>query len=413
MESLRAWLESLDPAAGPWLKMVISLAILIVVGFLANLVAKRVLLRAVARAVRASRTRWDDVILERHAFTRLSHLVPALVVYFLGPALFAGIPEAQEAFRRGALVYMLMVGVFALDAFLNAGVDIYQGTEYSRTRPIKGTVQVVKLVLYIALGIVIFSVLLKRSPVVLLSGLGAMTAVLLLIFKDAILGFVAGIQLTANDMLRRGDWIEMPRYGADGDVIDISLTTVKVRNWDKTITTIPAYALVSDAFKNWRGMEESGGRRIKRSLMIDVSSIRFLEPADVARLRRIQVLAPYIEEKEKELAAWNEEHGIDGAVRVNGRRMTNIGTFRAYLAAYLRRHPMVHQDMTFLVRQLQPTEHGLPLEIYVFSKDQRWAAYEAIQADIFDHVLAAVGEFGLSVYQQPSGADVLALAQRA
>jgi len=247
--------------------------------------------------------------------------------------------------------------------------------------------------------------LLNRSPTFFLSGLGALTAVLMLIFKDSILGLVAGIQIAANRMLNIGDWLEMPKYGADGDVIDISLTTVKVRNWDKTITTVPTYALISDSFKNWRGMSESGGRRIKRAVNIDMTSIEFLGEEALGRLRRIELLKPYIEQKLADVESHNKELGVDETSPINGRRLTNVGCFRAYLVAYLKHNPMINKEMTFLIRQLAPTELGLPMEIYVFSSDKVWANYEAIQSDIFDHVLAAMPEFGLRVFQNPTGAD--------
>ena len=378
-----------------------------------NWVAKRVLLRVVTTVVRRTRTHWDDALLERQVFTRLSHLAPGLVLYLLGPGAFAPWAPVAGFVQKGAVVYMLAMALASLNALVNAGGDIYDGLAISRNKPIKGYLQIVKLLLALTFGIVMFSVLLGRSPLVLLSGLGAMTAVLLLVFKDSILGFVASIQISANDMLRPGDWIEMPRYGADGDVIDIALTTVKVRNWDKTITTIPSYSLISDSFRNWRGMEESGGRRIKRALNLDLASIRFLAPDEIAALKRIVLIRDYLEGKEKELADWNAERSTDPGAPVNSRRLTNVGTFRAYLAAYLRSLPLVHEDMTFLVRQLPPGEHGLPMEIYVFSRDQRWAAYEDLQSDIFDHVLAVVPEFGLRVYQSPSGADMRGLAAAA
>jgi miniconductance mechanosensitive channel len=264
----------------------------------------------------------------------------------------------------------------------------------------------IKIVVGFTAAIIVLSILIGESPTVLLGGLGAMTAVLLLIFKDSILGFVAGIQLSTNNMVVIGDWIDMPKYGADGDVIDITLTTVKVQNWDKTITTIPTYALISDSFKNWRGMSESGGRRIKRSVYIDMTSVKFCTAETIERFRKIQYLSEYIENKTRELDEYNTARGVDNAVLVNGRRMTNLGTFRAYISAYLRNHPKIHQNMTFLVRHLEPTPQGLPIQIYVFSNDQVWANYEAIQADIFDHILAVIPEFDLRVFQYPAGADL-------
>jgi len=243
----------------------------------------------------------------------------------------------------------------------------------------------------------------------LFSGLGAMTAVLMLVFKDPLLGFIAGIQLSANRMVARGDWIEMPKYGADGDVLEVALTTVKIQNWDKTITTIPTYALITESFKNWRGMTESGGRRIKRAINIDMQSIKFCDDDMLARFIKIQHVAEYMERKRDEIASWNAERGVDASTPVNGRRLTNVGTFRAYVVAYLNSHPMIDADMTFLVRQLAPTPHGLPIEIYVFSRDQDWVRYEDIQSDIFDHILAVSSEFDLRVYQTPSGGDLQTL----
>jgi miniconductance mechanosensitive channel len=293
---------------------------------------------------------------------------------------------------------------------INSLHAIYQTFRVSQEIPLKGFAQVLKIALICTSLIMVISILLDRSPVYLLSGLGAMTAVLMLIFKDPILGFMAGIQLISNRMLKHGDWIEMPKYGADGDVIDITLTTVKVRNWDKTITTIPTYALINDSFKNWRGMQESQGRRIKRAIYIDMNTIKFCNAQMLQRFAGIRYIADYMQRKNKELEQYNTERGIESRDAANARRLTNTGTFRAYICAYLQNHPMINTDMTFIVRQLAPTEHGLPLEIYVFCKDKVWANYEAIQSDIFDHLLAIAGEFDLKVYQYPSGTDILKLA---
>jgi miniconductance mechanosensitive channel len=300
---------------------------------------------------------------------------------------------------------MIIVVVLALDAALEVVVDIYRSRESTRGVPIRGFVQVTKLVLYFLTGILVVSILLNKTPLYLISGLGALTAVLMLIFRDAILGFVAGIQLAANNMVAQGDWIEMPKYGADGEVMEVTLATVKVQNWDKTITTIPTYALISESFKNWRGMAESGGRRIKRALNIDMSTIKFCDEEMLRRFAKIQYISEYIEKKKLELEAFNQSIKADNASLANGRRMTNIGTFRAYVKAYLWNHPQVNRDMTFIVRQLPPTESGLPVEVYVFCKDKVWANYESIQADIFDHILAVVPQFDLRVFQNPAGAD--------
>ena len=301
--------------------------------------------------------------------------------------------------------YMVLVVLLVIDAVLNALLEIYQTLPVSKGRNIKGIVQVFKIIFYFIGILVIITIFTEKDMGGLLTGLGAMAAVLMLVFRDTILGLVASVQLSANKMVSIGDWIAMPKYGADGDVIDINLTSVKVQNWDKTIASIPTYALVTDSFNNWKGMEDSGGRRIKRSLNIDMSSVSFLSREQIDKFRSYNLLKDYIETKEKEIEEYNKAQKVDDTVVTNGRRMTNLGTFRAYLENYLHKHPMIHQEMTFLVRHLQPTEKGLPVEIYVFSKDQAWARYEGIQADIFDHILAILPEFGLRVFQNPTGSD--------
>jgi len=381
------------------------------VALIANFVVKRIIIRAVTKVISKTDTKYDDYFLQYQVFDRLSHLAPALVIYAATPLALPGYSELQQFVHRLVVAYMIAVGAFSLSSLLNALVAAYRTLGVSRNRPIKSYVQVLKIFLFLVTAILIISVLMNRSPWVFLSGLGALTAVLMLVFKDSILGLVASIQITQNDMVRIGDWIEMPKAGADGDVIDINLTTVKIQNWDKTISTVPTYDLIAQSFKNWRGMSESGGRRIKRSLNIDMNTVRFCDKADLERFRRIQVLEPYLDARVAEVEAWNGEHQIDPSEIVNGRRLTNLGTFRAYVVAYLKRHPKIHKDMTFLVRQLAPTEHGVPIEIYVFSNDQVWANYEEIQSDIFDHLLASIPEFGLRVFQNPSGADVGAVAQ--
>ena len=377
----------------------------LVLAWLANWITKRIIIRALRHVATRSRTSWDDVLVKHKVFIRLSHIAPALVIYLLAPLVFVN-KTAVTAMQAMAQIYMILMGWFVIDALLNAITEIYRSFEFARRIPIRGFIQVAKLLLFLTGLIVILSVLLKKDPTKLLAGMGAMTAVLMLVFKDSILGFVAGIQLSVNKMVHMGDWIEMPKYGADGDIIDISLTTVKVQNWDKTISTIPAYALISDSFKNWRGMQESQGRRIKRNIHIDMNSIRFCDADMLKRFQRFQYIEDYIKEKLQDIEAWNQENKVDSAELVNGRHLTNIGTFRAYLVAYLKHHPQIHAGMTFLVRHLEPTAQGLPIQIYVFSSDKVWANYEAIQADIFDHILAVIPEFGLRVYQQPSGADL-------
>ncbi len=382
-----------------------GLLVVLALAWVANLIVKRIILRGVRHAVKKTNTKWDDALMERRMFSRLSHLAPAVVIYAAAPIVFAEFESAINTMRLVSTVYMVLVGLFVIDAFLNAVVDIYRSYEFSRRLPIRGFVQILKILIFFAAGVIVFSVIVDRDPSKLLTGMGAMTAVLMLIFKDSILGFVAGIQLSTNKMVHIGDWIEMPKYGADGDVIDISLTTVKVQNWDMTISTIPAYALISDTFKNWQGMSESGGRRIKRAVYIDMNSIQFCDASMLEKFKRFGHISGYIESKRTEVSTWNMDQDVDDSELVNGRRLTNIGTFRAYLVAYLQHHPKINKKMTFLVRQLAPTSKGLAIQIYVFSSDKAWASYEDIQADIFDHVLATIPFFGLRVFQEPTGAD--------
>ena len=383
-----------------------SLTVLVLVlSVVANFVAKHFILKGLARIIVRTETTWDDILLERKVFDKLSHLAPAVVLYVMLPLALEGYDRLIAFTVNSIFIYMIIIGVLVIDSFLNAVLDIYRTLAIAKEIPIKSFIQVVKVAIYCIVGIFIFSIVFDKTPLYFFSGLGALTAVLLLIFKDAILGFVAGIQLAANKMVAHGDWIEMPKYGADGDVLEVALTTVKVQNWDKTITTIPTYALISESFKNWRGMQQSGGRRIKRSVYIDINTITFCTDEMIERFSKIRYIADYMEKKKKELAEHNAEQGLNDTTPTNKRQLTNVGTFRAYVISYLKNHPMVNQDMTFLIRQLAPGEHGLPIEIYVFCKDKVWAHYEAIQSDIFDHILAVVPEFDLKVFQSPAGTD--------
>ena len=407
-EFLRDWLVQQDYSIAV-VELLITLGQIVLVmvfAVLADVVAKRVVVRGLEGFFGRTKTVWDDIIVKRRLLHRLSHLAPALVVYLLALPVLDGYDIWIIVVRRTSLIYMVLVIVLALDSVLNAMVDILRSSEVSRDLPVKSVIQVLKLISYGIAAIAVVSLIIGQSPSLLLGSLGAMTAILMLVFKDPILGLVAGIQLSANRMLARGDWIEMPKYGADGDVLEVALTTVKVQNWDKTITTIPTYALITESFKNWRGMSESGGRRIKRSINIDISSVRFCDQEMLDRFSTIRYITEYVEKKRQEITSWNSERKVDALDLINGRHLTNVGTFRAYVIAYLRNHPMIHQDMTFLVRQLEPVEHGLPLEVYVFSRDQEWSNYEAIQADIFDHILAIAPVFDLRIYQSLSGGDL-------
>ncbi len=359
-----------------------------------------------AELARRTRTDWDEICIRRGVLRFLAWFGAGILVHALARAWLLPAPAARHLLQLAASLSMITAAVCLIHALLNAIHEIYQRFPFSRQVPIRVFIQVTKIIVAIVGVIMAVSMLMDRSPALLVSGLGAMTAILMLVFKDPILGFMAGIQLSANRMLAVGDWLEMPKYNADGDVIDITLTTVKVSNWDRTITTIPTYALISDSFKNWRGMTESGGRRIKRSIFIDMTSIRFLTPEDIEKLRKTQLITQYVSDKLQEIETDNRAKGIDPASPANGRHLTNIGTFRAYLVAYLRQHPLIHQEMIMIVRQLQPTPQGLPLEIYAFAADTAWVAYEGIQSDVFDHILAVVPAFGLRLFQTPSGGDI-------
>jgi miniconductance mechanosensitive channel len=308
-------------------------------------------------------------------------------------------------------VYALFVVALIIDSLLTTANDIYNTFEMSKNKPIKVMVQVLKIILYLAVGLMIFATLAGQPLGTMLIGLGTISAVLMLIFKDPILGFVGGLQLSLNDMVRIGDWISMPKYGADGDVLEITLTTVKVQNWDRTITTIPTYALVTDSFQNWRGMEESGGRRIKRHINIDMESVKFCTPEMLESFKKFQLVSKYIDDKEKNIAASNKANNIDTSSLVNGRRQTNLGIFRAYMKAYLRAHPLVHQGLIMLVRQLQPSETGIPVELYFFSNRQAWGEYEDLQSDVFDHVISVLPMFDLRVFQEPNNHSISKLSE--
>ncbi len=409
-----------DPATGlaalfetyPLAETAIWLAGILLLAWLAYNLTKRYVLRVISRIVTQTKFTWDDVISERKVFRRLAHVAPAVVVYY-GAPLVPGIPVGlAQLSQRAAMGFVVLVVVLSVDGLLSALNDIYSSRPDAKSRPIKGYLQIVKIGLYIAAGILVVSTLIGQPPTLILGGFGAMTAVLLLVFKDTILSLIASIQLTQYDMIAVGDWIEMPKYGADGDVIDIALHTIKIQNWDKTITTIPTHKFIEDWFKNWRGMSQSGGRRIKRALHLDVNTIRFLSEDEIAHLSRFELLKKYLGDKLRETEAYNAEKAeSDPDLIPNTRQLTNVGTFRAYIVAYLRQHHKIHQEMTLIVRQLEPGPDGLPMEIYAFSNDTDWSNYEGLQGDIFDHIFAIVPEFGLRVFQKPSGQDLKGLRE--
>lgn len=375
---------------------------------IAYLIVRRGVISAVNMVIQRSKVTWDDIFMRYKVLEKLAMLVPALVLNLLIPVVLTNHNILSSLIDRLLSVWLVVLLIRAIYAALDAINEICDVNLISRRLPVKSFVQLTKLFLFFVGIIVSISVLADQSPVYFLSGLGVATGLVMLVFRDTILGFVAGIQLAANRMVSKGDWIQMDKYGADGAVEEVSLTTVKVRNWDKTITMIPAYALVSDAFRNWRGMSESGGRRIKRAVNIDINSIRFLSEAELARLSKVNCLKEYFPAKLTEISESNAKIS-DADMPVNRRNLTNVGTFRAYLQEYLERNDKVHQDMTLMVRQLAPTTEGLPIEVYIFTNDTRWAFYEAIQADIFDHIFAILPEFGLQAFQAPTGNDIRSL----
>lgn len=397
MEKLEA-IHPLLPAAAGLLGLIVAAVVV-------DLIIKRILMRAVRAIAKRSKASWDDALVDHNVVGRIVQLVPALIIY-AGVPFLPDLPDVAAALIRNiAMAYVVLVATMAITGLLGAANTFYSTLAVAKVRPIKGFVQLLQIIVWIIGSILIIATLLDRSPLILLSGFGAMTAILLLVFKDTILSLVASVQLTAQDMVRVGDWIEVPHLGADGDVIDVQLHTIKVQNWDKTITTIPTHRLISDTFKNWRGMQNTGARRIKRSILVDVSSIRFQTREEIDHFKRFALLKEYIAAKEEELAAYNRALNHEVIEAVNSRRLTNIGTFRAYAERYLKNHPRIHKGMTLMVRQLGPDASGLPLEIYCFTNTTVWTDYENIQADIFDHLLAIIPEFGLRIYQQPAGSD--------
>ena len=395
------------------LTLIFNTALAVVILIAATLGIRKVLLSLSLKWIKTNRYRWDDALLDNHVITKLSWFIPILLAHLLLDALLPAQSTIYIVSKRIVQVFFVLVSVISINALLSAAADIYRTLRTKRAEVLQGFIDAGKIVTYIIGTIFIVSIFSGMSPWGIISVLGGMTAVTMLVFKDTIVGFVASIQLTTTDMVRVGDWVEMPSYGADGDVISMSIHTIRIQNWDKTITTIPTYALVSNSFKNWRGMSESGGRRIKRALMIDVNSIRFCDEKLLERFNRIRLLKNYLGSRQEEISEYNRTHSApaEDDLLINGRRQTNVGVFRAYVVAYLKNNEQINQNMTFLVRQLPPSENGLPLEIYVFSRDKRWAQYEDIQADIFDHLFAALPIFDLRAFQNPTGHDLHYLSE--
>lgn len=427
MEAISGWLDSLG-LTGPFghiLHIAIMMVFLLIIGFIIDRITRGVIMSLVHRFVRKTATNYDDILLEKGVFRQLAHLVPAVVVFSMIPYVFDGIYHEiedetllkvitgwKEFFRDLVSVYMIIIGMLVLISSLNAANVIYNQSDFTGRVPIKGYIQVVQVILVIIGFVWILSIFFNFHLKGFFTGLGAFMAVLVLVFRDTLLGLMASIQLSINKMVRIGDWVTIPSRNTDGVILDISVNSVKVENFDKTITTFPTYALVSEPVQNWRGMEESKGRRIKRFVNIDIATVRFCTDEDLDRLERIGLLSGYLKETRKELAEYNLISGIDTSVPANGEKLTNLGLFRKYLEFYLRNHPKINQEMTFLVRQLQPTDRGIPMEVYVFCSDKAWEKYEVIQSDLFDHILAVMTEFDLRAFQGPTGQDLKQMATK-
>ena len=384
---LMTWLQQLGVAEGSLLTVqrIVVIAAILLIAYVLDMICRKVVMPGVRKVTAKTQITWDDYLLNDDVLNNVCHLIPPVVVYALIPFAFAHEPALLEFILKICWIYITVVGMKLVCAFLTSLYTISSEHEKLKNHSMKGFYQMIKLIVICIGSIIIISTLIDKDPIAILTGLGAGTAILMLVFQDTIKGLVAGVQLTANDMLRPGDWITMPKYGADGDVIEVTLTTVKVRNWDKTITTVPPYALVNDSFQNWRGMFDMGGRRVKRSINIDMNTVRFCT--------------------EEELAEFKKQPWMEG-FEETGKEEVNLYIFRHYVMHYLTHHPKVHQGLTMIVRQLQPTAQGMPIELYFFSANTAWVKYEALQAEVFDHVLATLHRFDLKVFQSPTGLDL-------
>ena len=384
------------------------LLIIILLALAVDYICRYILLGAFKKFAKKTTNQLDDLIIEKKIINKGMHIIPSILIFTMLPMAYPS-PADKEILvllQKLCQIYIITVSLLFINSLLNLGVELFHRNDKFKDKPLKGFVQIVQVILFSVGIILLISILINESPSTIFTGIGASAAILMLVFKDTILGFVAGIQLSANDMLRVDDWISMPKYGADGTVIEITLNTVKVKNFDNTISTIPPYALISESFQNWRGMRESPGRRIKRSINLDMNSVKFCTPEMLEKYRKISLLAGYIDDTENKLQTYNQTNQIDNTILVNGRRQTNLGVFRAYLQRYLESLPEVNKEMICMVRHLQPTEKGIPMELYFFSSIKDWIIYETIQADVFDHVLAVIPEFDLQIFQELSGNDV-------
>jgi len=410
--NIEKWLVesfNLDAQTVVYIKTPLLILLLIAICFISWYLTKVFVVRTTHKIFLKTKVTWDDILVEKRVFNKLATIIPALIIAFAAPLILSDFPITAKYIQIVSDVFIVGVIVWIVNTILSVFREILSESENFKDKPITSYFQVVKILIYFIGGIFILSILLGKSPFYFLGAMGAMTAVLLLIFKDTILGFVASVQMSVYDMIRVGDWIAMPKYDADGDVVSINLNTVKVQNWDKTITTIPTYAFITDSFKNWRGMTDSGGRRIKRAIYLKVSSFKFCDEAMIEQFRNYALIKDYVNKKEEEMNLHNSKQTHKEAIPVNIRRLTNIGIFRVYTEKYIRANPRINKDMTIMVRQLEPTSKGLPLEIYCFSLDKEWIAYETIISDIFDHLLTITSEFNLEVFEEPTGKDFSSL----
>jgi len=386
--------------------ILVTIALLLICAIL-NFIINRVLIKLITKLIRNNKYKWDDILLDTKLFQRIALIVPGVLIYLFA----AFFNNFQVIIQKAAIIYILVVISMVFKSLLAALDRIYRQNPISNDRPIKGLLQIIEIAIYVVVGIALISILIDKNPIYLLSGVGAVTAVVSLIFKDIIIGFVSGIQLVWNDMLRIGDWVEMPKYGADGDVLDITLYSVKIQNWDKTISTIPTSAFITDSFKNWKGMNEYGGRRIKKSFLIDMNTIKICTDEMIEKFKKIDFISEYIEETTKEIENYNNENNINTELHINGRQLTNLSVFRAYLTNYLKNTIERRPGSTTIVRQLAPSENGIPVELYLFVADTMWVNYEGIQANVFDHILAVINIFELRLFQNPTGYDIKQLKQ--
>jgi miniconductance mechanosensitive channel len=404
-----SWLSAMGIQLTPLQTNLAVVAFILIISLIIHWVFHQIVIKLVKKMTGKSRNTWRKILFEKKLFKRLALTIQG-VILFIQTSLWLN-PQSMlhSILQNLSLIWITLFITLTLYSLVDVFAYFTRKNKRTSNLPIQGLLQAVKLFITIAAIIIVIAVLINRSPLLIISGLGAMTAVLLLVFKDPIMGLVAGIQLSANNLLHLGDWLEMPSYGADGDVIEIGLTTVKVQNWDKTITTIPTYALISDSFKNWQGMTDAGGRRIMRSIYVDANSIKFMDQKLFDHLQGARLLAPYLSEKKSEIDAYNKTNQDNMDMKINGRRLTNLGTLRAYLANYLKNHPNIHQDMTLIVRQLAAENKGIPIQIYAFTNTTVWSEYENIQGNIFDHIYAIIDAFDLRIHQEPGSADIQSL----